>query len=229
MTFDKSQYMEDISPAEIISEDAAPPPSQKLTFDVPRPETDTPSAPFGYDADGNPLTPYGIGKDGRIKKTAGRPSLKKTGPQTGAATDEKILGARLLESDAMSVAEASPESDEKQGPEAAEKKELHDKYRVYISGAMALVVLDFLACNVICKIYSLVTGEDISKDDLRLTDDEKKDMVDLMDIVVKDLFDNLSPMKQAGIYLAVLYGTKISFAKKTPRKKKAVKNPVAEG
>lgn len=200
------------------------------------------TAPFGRDANGKRIAPYGFSKKGNVKLTGGRPGnknkgfdLEETTPKKPAAplSDESELISKLTPPTPPVQSTATQPAPEVVTPTpppqptataAATKAELLEKYKVHISGAMALVALDFIAANVIVRLYNLIAPDKIEdKSQLKLTDEEKKDIVDLADVIVKELLETLSPLQQFLIWMSVLYGTKITYATKVPKVKKVRK------
>lgn len=195
----------------------------ELTYTPPLPETpymvnpespdegSDPDAPFGRNADGSPIAPYGFTKrGGKVKRLPGRPieSESKEKATTGAGDDsEKLLN---------DIADDKPkESEAVKHPEA--KKE----FKVYINGAMFLLALDFVFPGVISMAYNFFNDAKVDRSDLCMTEDERKEMQPLADEVVQELLKGLSPLQQFLIYTGVMYGTKLTFApKKLPYEKK---------
>lgn len=195
-------------------------------------------APHGRDANGKPLAPYGYSRKGRVKILPGKPrddgsdpyyltgEKPKTAASAGVTSDEdalKELISKPKPEGTPAPAEAVPT------PEPAKKtsEELMKKYTVFISGSMLLVALDFVAGNVIVKVYELYSEYILGKrqtvadkKELKLTEEEKKDMVELADAVAKEILAGLSPLQQFALYMAVLYGTKITYAAKVERPEK---------
>lgn len=168
--------------------------------------TDDPEAPFGRNADGSPIAPYGYSKKGKVKKISGRPTEKET------VKDSPDDSAKLL----SDIAEAKKESTPETVVAPPEKKE----FKVYINGAMFLLALDFVFPGVIAMAYNFFNDEKVDRNDLCMTEDERKEMQPLADDVVQELLKGLSPLQQFLIYTGVMYGTKLTFAPKGKGKKK---------
>lgn len=239
--FDPSQYIvEDETPAPVTEKVA-----DKIV-NTPAPvSTFTKDAPFGRDANGKRIAPYGFSKKGNVKMIAGRPTdgggydkeeKRKAKPQPAApvvpppVTDEKDLLSKLTPPVTVPPSPA-PVTDPQPALAVTPPVEvapvvnaaLIEKYKVHISGAMALVALDFIAPNVFVRIYNFFSPNDMIQDktQLKLTPDEKKDLVELAEVVVKEVLEKFSPLQQAALYLSLMYGSKITYAEKVPKEKKA--------
>lgn len=123
--------------------------------------------------------------------------------QKPTATDEPEL--------IQTIEEIKPE------PSAVEHVQLTEPQKVFISGRMFLMMINFIAPEAFAMMYNLFNKKQkIKSDDLKLTDEEKNEVEPLADEVAREIMSNTSPMTQFLMYMGIIYGSKLMFAKKYP-------------
>jgi len=200
------------------------------------PEADL--APHGRNPDGSPIAPYGFRVNGLPKKLPGRPFEKER--NRDKPKDERDLLNEIEEEinlneykdepapEVTSGGEQIPPKDPEPQPAPAFKPTT-GKHKVYISGAMFLFALDLLLPKTISFVYGTFLGlEFTNPKELKLDEDDKKDLAPLCDDVVEELLNTLSPLQQFMLYTGILYATKVSDAETRPKAKKEKKPKVAK-
>lgn len=235
-TFDRDAYADD-TPETLP--DAPAPPVVKVDHVKPiaKPGVSE-SAPFGLNDDGTPFAPYGFTRRGnRVKTVPGRP---RDDQQPAAGTESPLTGQSTVKpnatqpqtpkpDDSQQLNDALKDSQPKPTPAGeipATASTSKPNYKVWINGSMFLVAMDFVFPGTIAFAFNYFSKTHrVKAEDLKFTDDERKDLEPLADEVVGELLNKMSPLEQFIIFTAILYGAKLTFAAKekvkvTPSKSK---------
>lgn len=140
-----------------------------------------------------------------------------TNPEEQEKIEEELDNEFTEEGDSETNArqEEEKKSDEKNlGDELKEK--LGGKvdnitfFRVFISGKLMLNMADGIIPPLMVKGIKMVNKKySKTKDDLKLSDEEKEELEKLADAVVEDIFKNMSPFQQFCLAMAVSYAGKV--------------------
>lgn len=141
-------------------------------------------------------------KDGKPKKT-------KTGKFRKKRNAKKVEPLSGYENPLESYAGYK---EEKTTPEQQKKKEEEKKLYATISGETFLNVLDIAFSHLIPKVYGFIDkrAKKIDSNNIRLTEQDKKDLAEIAGEVSKQVFGNMSPMGQLLIGLTVIYSSNVS-------------------
>lgn len=85
------------------------------------------------------------------------------------------------------------------------------KFKVQVSGYMLLIVTDIFIPSLITYFvhrYKPETKKTFKTSDIKMTDDEKKELEELADEVARELFGKIEPLPAFLLSISILYGAK---------------------
>lgn len=238
-TFDRDAYADETP--EVLPDAPAPPTVKVDVVEKPKPIAKpgvSESAPFGLNDDGTPFAPYGFTRRGnRVKTVPGRP---RDDEQPAAGTDSPPTGQSTVKPNATqpqtpkpddthllndALKDSQPKQPAPGETPATAPPTSKPNYKVWINGSMFLVAMDFVFPGTIALAFNYFSKTHrVKAEDLKFTDDERKDLEPLADEVVGELLNKMSPLEQFIIFTAILYGAKLTFAAKEKVKVNAPKS-----